>query len=531
MCCGTNQHSSDEGGLVAKMLRLFKPTMSFGQQSQTSQTAQQAPTFDAGAIRSVLNQAGQPMLAILEGILFVKPEWSYSQAHAHWHAFCAKLQLPPATKAHMPKRLCDINVRSVPPMLATEVPTLANVFMSLPESCPQHLCECAAALYTHYNMESPPGFVYEPIVASASRKVSQNQQQTLVAVVPSQSVDLAPPTTVSAIVPQTQPGNAIIASQTANVSVALAATMPQNAVAQIGRVFQNNTFCLRALQDVHGTLWFKGNEVAEMLGYAAPAKAICDHVHKDRRQKLQNLQLSSLTESVMMTKYEQEATWVNEPGLWQLLGVSQTELGQQFRLWFSGEVMPQLVRTGSYNMQPQLPTTSHDELQALQFEQLAAQAAAERQREAHLRVQTKLLRIELALKAKQAAQELGLNTNQALDVAAQLAIDAAALPPNLSDEGFTDAGEYLRMRGHSESEVRSLQVTFGLMLKKHYQQVHGVAPPGHFHAEFGGVVKTPYSYNRQADRELLNGTYQMLTLTDTYRKQVPNALLALNSVA
>jgi antitoxin component of RelBE/YafQ-DinJ toxin-antitoxin module len=146
-------------------------------------------------------------------------------------------------------------------------------------------------------------------------------------------------------------------------------------------------------------------------------------------------------------------------------------------------------------------------------------------------VQTKLLRIELALKAKQAAQELGLNTNQALDVAAQLAIDAAALPLNLSDEGFTDAGEYLRMRGHNESQVRSLQVTFGLMLKKHYQQVHGVAPPGHFHAEFGGVVKTPYSYNRQADRELLNGTYQMLTLTDTYRKQVPNALLALNSVA
>jgi antitoxin component of RelBE/YafQ-DinJ toxin-antitoxin module len=132
---------------------------------------------------------------------------------------------------------------------------------------------------------------------------------------------------------------------------------------------------------------------------------------------------------------------------------------------------------------------------------------------------------------EQAAQELGLNTNQALDVAAQLAIDVAALPLNLSDEGFTDAGEYLRMRGHNESQVRSLQVTFGQMLKKHYQQVHGVAPPGHFHAEFGGVVKAPYSYNRQADREFLNGTYQMLTLTDTYRKQVPNALLALNSVA
>jgi hypothetical protein len=170
-------------------------------------------------------------------------------------------------------------------------------------------------------------------------------------------------------------------------------------------------------------------------------------------------------------------------------------------------------------------------LQTLQFEQLAAQAAAERQREENLRLQTRLLRIELALKAKQAAQELGLSFTPAQDTAAQFAIDAAALPPNLPDNGFITAGEYLRMRGHGEAQVRSLQVTFGVMLKKHYEQVHGIAPPGHFHAEFGGVVKTPFSYNRQTDRELLNGTYQLLTLTETYRKQVPNELLALNCVA
>jgi hypothetical protein len=61
--------------------------------------------------------------------------------------------------------------------------------------------------------------------------------------------------------------------------------------------------------------------------------------------------------------------------------------------------------------------------------------------------------------------------------------------------------------------------------------VHGAAPPQHFHAQFGGEVKTPFCYNRQADRELLNGTYQLLTLTEVYRRQVSNELLALNSVA
>ena len=509
--------------------------MSFEQQlsSRAGQGPHEASPFNPCAVRSVLNQAGQPTLAVIEGIKFVKPEWSYSQAHAHWHAFCAKLQLPPVTKARMPR--CVGGSRApVPPTLATDVLTLANVFMSLPESCPQHLCECAAALYRRYNMEPPPAFVYEPIVAATGRKTVQNEQRIPAAMVrPSQNADVAAPTALApAIAPQNRFGNILAAaSQPSNVSLALAATVPQNAVAQIGNVFQNSRFCLRALQDASGTLWFKGNEVAKALGYASAQKAIRDHAHVDRRLQLQNIVLSRLPVSVPLSKYEQEATWVTESGVYQLLMASQTEAAEKFRLWFSGEVLPQLVRTGTYSVQPQLPTTSNDELQALQFEQLAAQAAAERQREENLRLQTRLLRIELALQAKQAAQELGLSFAPAQEAAAQFAIDAAALPPNVPDNGFITAGEYLRMRGHDEAQVRSLQVTLGIMLKKHYEQVRGVAPPGHFHAEFGGVVKTPFSYNRQADRELLNGTYQLLTLTETYRKQVPNELLALNCVA
>ena len=61
-----------------------------------------------------------------------------------------------------------------------------------------------------------------------------------------------------------------------------------------------------------------------------------------------------------LTKYEQEATWVTEPGVYQLLMASQTPLAEQFRLWFSGEVLPQLARTGSYSIQPQaLPNFSN----------------------------------------------------------------------------------------------------------------------------------------------------------------------------
>jgi len=150
--------------------------------------------------------------------------------------------------------------------------------------------------------------------------------------------------------------------------------------------------------------------------------------------------------------------------VWQLVLASQTELAEQFRLWFTSEVLPQLARTGTYSMQPQLQDASNQDLQALQFEQMAAHADAERQRAENLRLQSRLLRLQLASQAHQVAQELGLSMTPGQQAAAQLALDAAALPAHVSENSFTTAGEYLRMRGHSEAQVRSLQIIFGVML-------------------------------------------------------------------
>ena len=158
--------------------------------SRSSQAACEAPSFDPSNIRSALNQAGQPLLAVLEAIQLVKPEWSYSKAHAHWHAFCAKLQLPPAPKMHIPKPKGLQNGKQPAPMLTASVPTLASLFMSLPNSCPNHFCKCAAALYFHYNFEPPTTFVYEPLVATPAPKAAQNECQTPVVEVPPASTRL-----------------------------------------------------------------------------------------------------------------------------------------------------------------------------------------------------------------------------------------------------------------------------------------------------------------------------------------------------
>ena len=500
--------------------------------SAHAQGPQQAPAFNPSAIRSVTAQNGQPALAIIEGISLVKPEMSYSQAHAHWHAFCASRGLAPATKAHMPKNAKSRNHRA--PMLASDINTLADVIMSLPGTCPNYLQKCAAALYRCYNLEPPAAFVYEPIVASRARQATPKEPHSPPATTEQgQTASLHPPAPACESPIQHASTDALVpAGGPSNATVLLATSRPQQAVSQLGRVFQGAHFCLRALQDVHGVFWFKGCEVAAALGYVNLGKSIRDHVHSTRRRQIQNIELARGSNSDPLSKYEQEATWVTESGVWQLVLASQTELAEQFRLWFTGEVLPQLARTGTYSMQPQLSSSAtNDELQALQFEHLAAQADAERQRAENLRLQSRQLRLELALKAHHVARELGLSMTPGQRTAAQLALDAAALPAHVSENSFTTAGEYLRMRGHTEAQVRSLQVTFGVMLKKSYQQVHGTPPPAHFHAEFGSEIKTPFSYNRQADRELLNGTYQLLTLTDTYRNQVSNELLALNCVA
>ena len=283
------------------------------QVSAHTKGAQHALAFNPSAIRNVIDQNGQPALAIIEGICFVKPQFSYSQAHAHWRAFCASRGLAPAAKRFMAK---NEKLRNrVAPMLTTDVNTMAEVFMSLPDACPNYLQRCAAALYRCYRMEPPSAFVYEPIVASRTRQAPQKEPQILAATAaPTQISKVALPAPVSEA--QAQPAAAPLAKNpNSNATISLASSMPQNAVSQLGRVFQSSRFCLRAMHSLDGTIWFKGNEVAEALGYARAAKAIRTHVHETRRQQLQNIELSRGGNSPPLSKYEQEATWVTEAGV------------------------------------------------------------------------------------------------------------------------------------------------------------------------------------------------------------------------
>ena len=84
--------------------------------------------------------------------------------------------------------------------------------------------------------------------------------------------------------------------------------------------------------------WFVGKDVAEILGYTNPSKAMTDHV--DEEDKLNNESLSSLG---------QRGGWlINESGLYSLILSSKLETAKAFKRWVTAEVLPSIRKHGEY---------------------------------------------------------------------------------------------------------------------------------------------------------------------------------------
>lgn len=84
--------------------------------------------------------------------------------------------------------------------------------------------------------------------------------------------------------------------------------------------------------------YFVGKDVAEILGYTNPSKALADHVDED--DKLNNESLSSLG---------QRGGWIiNESGLYSLILSSKLPTAKKFKRWVTSEVLPSIRRKGMY---------------------------------------------------------------------------------------------------------------------------------------------------------------------------------------
>lgn len=91
---------------------------------------------------------------------------------------------------------------------------------------------------------------------------------------------------------------------------------------------------------IDGAPWFVGKDVAEILGYKDTVNALKDHVDNEDKMRWR---------IATPSRGEQEATVINESGLYSLILSSKLPDAKKFKRWVTSEVLPSIRRTGSYN--------------------------------------------------------------------------------------------------------------------------------------------------------------------------------------
>lgn len=106
------------------------------------------------------------------------------------------------------------------------------------------------------------------------------------------------------------------------------------------QVFNNAEFGSVHTTIIGGEPFFVGKDVAEILGYSNPQKALRDHV--DEEDKTLNESFTVNGTMVIL---------INESGLYSLILRSRLPKAMQFKRWVTSEVLPSIRKYGIYAME------------------------------------------------------------------------------------------------------------------------------------------------------------------------------------
>ena len=104
------------------------------------------------------------------------------------------------------------------------------------------------------------------------------------------------------------------------------------------QIFNNDEFGQVRTLIVNEEPWFVGKDVAEILGYSNPLKAIRTHV--DDEDKGVN--------DLVTPGGVQQITFINESGLYSLILSSKMPKAKQFKRWVTSEILPAIRKHGVY---------------------------------------------------------------------------------------------------------------------------------------------------------------------------------------
>lgn len=108
--------------------------------------------------------------------------------------------------------------------------------------------------------------------------------------------------------------------------------------------FTNDEFGKLRTIDEDGKIWFCGADIANMLGYQNPRKAIADHCKEKCVTKRYIPHPQSPDKQI-------EVTFISEGNVYRLITHSKLPQAERFETWVFDELLPQIHKTGSYSIQ------------------------------------------------------------------------------------------------------------------------------------------------------------------------------------
>lgn len=103
------------------------------------------------------------------------------------------------------------------------------------------------------------------------------------------------------------------------------------------QIFKNESFGEVRTMIIDNEPWFVGKDVAEVLGYTNPQKALRDHID-DEDKTLNELFTVNGTKGIL----------INESGLYSLIVSSKLPKAKEFKRWVTSEVLPSIRKHGAY---------------------------------------------------------------------------------------------------------------------------------------------------------------------------------------
>ncbi|MDY0626712.1 Bro-N domain-containing protein [Pasteurella multocida] len=107
--------------------------------------------------------------------------------------------------------------------------------------------------------------------------------------------------------------------------------------------FNFNSSQVRVITDPNQEFWFCGSDVCYILGYKNAPDALAKHCKQGGIAKRYTPTQSG----------EQEMIFINEPNLYRLIIKSRKPEAEPFETWVFEEVLPQIRKTGKYEVQSQ----------------------------------------------------------------------------------------------------------------------------------------------------------------------------------